>query len=201
MILDWPAIMAAVSGPCVAATQSFAACSAAASAPPIAALSSSDLTHTSPPPPASAVRSAQLTSGRAGDRRGAGWPWCRSVSARVGLLSTALNRALARRAQRIAGRRRRSRRRRQLIRRRRIEAVVDRRCRNHTPPGVDTLVAARRGRGAGQDLVRIAVPGVGAQRHIRLSAAAFPRCRRPLTGDVHAGLVECAAYHVALAAL
>src|ERR1700760_1173969 len=53
-----------------------------------------------------AVRSDHLTAGRAVDSRGTGWPWCRSVTTRVGLLSTALHAALARRAERIAGRRR-----------------------------------------------------------------------------------------------
>ena len=148
-----------------------------------------------------AVRSDHLTAGRAVDRRGAGWPWCRSVRTRVGLLSTALNRALARRAQRIAGRRRRSRRRRQLVRGQRIDPVVDRRRRNDATPGVDTLVASRPGRGAGQNLVRIAVPGVGAQRHVRLVAAAFRRRRRPLTRDVNAWIVARAANHVALVVL
>ena len=40
MIFDWPAVIAAVSGACVAATQSLAACSAAASARAMASLSS-----------------------------------------------------------------------------------------------------------------------------------------------------------------
>ena len=39
MIFDWLAIIAAVSGACVAATQSFAACSAAASSRAIASIS------------------------------------------------------------------------------------------------------------------------------------------------------------------
>src|SRR5690606_19874347 len=58
-----------------------------------------------------AIGSDHLTAGRAVHRRGTGWPWCRSVDARVGLLSTAADAALPRRAQRVADRRRRQRRR------------------------------------------------------------------------------------------
>jgi len=58
MILDWAAIMAAVSGACVAATQSFAACSAAASARPIAALSSWDRSARYPPTAAPAAKTS-----------------------------------------------------------------------------------------------------------------------------------------------
>ena len=68
---------------------------------------------------------------------------CRSVDARVGLLSAALHRAAAGRAQRVADRRRWPG---QLIGGQRVAAVVDRR-RRDTTTGLHRLIAARaRGR-------------------------------------------------------
>ena len=59
---------------------------------------------------------------------------------------------------------------------------------------------SQRAAGAGQlqDLVRVAVPGVGAQRLVRLVAAALLRRRRALARDVDTRVVAGTAHRVAL---
>ena len=118
--------------------------------------------------------------------------WRRGVSARIGLLPTALHSAGSGKRQHVT---RRCWRLWQLIRWQRVQAVVDRGRRYHLPR-LHRLVTTHSRRGAGEDLIRVSVPGVGTHRHIRLIAATLPRRGCPLTRDVGAGQVAFSAHHV-----
>lgn len=99
------------------------------------------------------------------------------IGAWIRLLPIALHRSRSRSCQRVADRRRGPG---HLVCRQRVGAVVHRRRRNHNA-GLYRLVASRsRGR-AGEDLVRIAIPGISPCRHVRSIATAFGRCCGTLT--------------------